>query len=520
MKRRRDRRLAQPLVGCALLIAAYVSVVAFEVTARRPALLDPDTAACKVWAEEIWRFGRAYYSVDPAAAVDYRLVMPSVPKPAVIGVALMLRPMTASSSALRMLSVAAWGFTLWGFCALWKPRGFASALLLVLPAGLSALCIDWAASAQASTLYLAFAVGALVCFGRASEGLAPWSYAGGFLLLLAGLTRPGAWLFPVPVAIGLLKWGRLPKVHAVLGPCIGFLSPILWGAADYAFSGDPLWSAHTAGPWLPERPLAGLETLGLIGAVGLAVVRNYRQLASEVGYPLLAVALAGMVLLMLRSFGSRLLVALVGAELLVFTVIVATGVGLPATRYVAVFRLTVLLAAGGAASLCCAVVGKRNRVLGLILGGALAALVTLWFGGDARAALTDHKRFASRELEFSETADALSPRIREGDLVFVPLKFIPVLAERLQLYPMAAWFRDADLVLDVNATFRQVPSGWLVVSERRHPDLRDRIRLMGECRAAAPLVFCERLRGGIEIYQIRGRAVGAVTTREGPRAGT
>ncbi len=496
----------------------YVSVLGFVIVARPSVLLDPDTAACKVWAEEIWRFGRAYYSDETASAADYRLVMPSVPKPFVIGVTLMLRHATASPVALRLFSVAALGFSLWGLCAIWQPRSVAAGLLVVLPAALAPSCIDWAVSAQASTFYLALVVAALVCFDRASEGSPPWSYAGGVALMLAGLTRPGAWLFPVLAAIYLLRRGRLARTHALLGPCIGFLSPVLWGAVDYAFSGDALWSAHTAGPWLPERSLLSAESSNVAGRVGSALIDNYRQLSGEVGYVLLALALAGIVSLVLRSFGSRLLLGFAGAELLVFAVIVATGVGLPAARYIAVLRLTVLVAAGGATSLCCEVAGRKGKALGLVCAGALALLMFFLLGGSARGAIAEYDRLASREMEFTEAAAALSSRVREGDLLFLPLKFIPVVAEMLELYPMAVWFRDADLVFDPDATFAQVASGWLVVSAKRHPNLQDRIRSMVKRPGSAPVVFRQRLRAGLEIYEIRGRRDGSVATGRPPAA--
>jgi hypothetical protein len=507
---RRAVRAFGTSIGCSLFIGACTSVLIYIVVAHGSVLLDPDTAACKVWAEEIWRFGRAFYAPEGDPGIDYPFVMPTVPKPLVIGLALLLRPITASTWALRVCSVAAWGFSLWGLCAIWKPRSGVSGVLLVLPVALTASFINWATSAQASTLYLALVVGALVCFDRSSEGSPLWSYGGGLLLMLAGLTRPGAWLFPLMTAICLLKRGRLAKVHAVLGPCIGFLAPILWAAADYAFSGDPLWSAQTADPWLPQRSFGALLQTGSVGRVMSAVWANCQQLAAEVGYVVLVLAIAGIVPLMRRSLGTRLLALFSGAELLVFTVIVASGVGLPATRYLAVLRLAVLLAAGGAVCLCYEIVESRARLAGFVVAAALAALIAWILGGSARAELAVDERTRRTELRFTETADALSRRIREDDLLFVPLKFIPAIAERLQLYPMAGWFRDADLLSDVNATLSGVRSGWLVVWQR-NSRLHGRIREVLRGSGTKPIELCQRLSVGVEIYRIGAEGGDPVT---------
>lgn len=128
--------------------------------------LQPDTAACRARAEEIWRLGRASYAFGQDEVAPQRYLTLSVPKPMIILVALATRLVTGAPWAMRVMSIGALATTMWVLAVGWREHSVFAALLFVLPAAVFREHLLWATISQASLFYLAVDVAAAYSFAR------------------------------------------------------------------------------------------------------------------------------------------------------------------------------------------------------------------------------------------------------------------------------------------------------------------------------------------------------------------
>jgi hypothetical protein len=140
------------------------------------------------------------------------------------------------------------------------------------------------------------------------------------LLLLAGLLRPEAW----PLAIGYAIWAlpAQPASRRWKTASLLVAAPLLWAATDVLVTGDPLFSLHgtqtlaeqlnrprgvsTALTTTPERLLQLVQgTAGRVALAGVAVGLLWRRQASALPFGLLAVGIAGYLVLGLAGLPLR-----------------------------------------------------------------------------------------------------------------------------------------------------------------------------------------------------------------------
>jgi hypothetical protein len=508
--------VTKPLAACALAVAVYATLL-FLFAAPREWGLQSDTAFCWGWGNEIRLFGRAYYAIDAQGGERPQPLTVSVPKPLVIAAALLVRIFTPSTLAFRALCVAAFAAMLLGACTIWKPTRLPCGVVLVVPAALCAPHVEWALSAQASILYAALVVAAAACFVRRSDHAARYAYAGGILLLLAGLARPAAWLFPIAVVPLLLMRGDVPKRDAVLAPCLGFAAPLIWAALDCAFSGDPGWSARVVRlSWGPS-----LTGLGPPGSVASCLASHGRWIRGAVGHPILVLAAIGALPLILRGSATRLLLLLAAIEFGALFAGAAADVAGFAPRFVPLVLLVILLAAGSVPALVCEAIGRKRAWAGWVAAIAFCAAIVWLMGNGVRRGRGAARLLSGRAGPLVDAAKSLSAQLTAEDLLVIPTRYIPEVAAELDLYPMSRRFRGIGGTGrdDFRSILVEGRPGWVLYAKNTIPASSARPLLLAARPSVGRAVRIRSARGGIDIYRLLGpgRSSRTATTPPGQR---
>jgi hypothetical protein len=371
-----------------------------------------------------------------------------------------------SLAALVLLAAAGWRIsTVLGFAQ--PAPALAAALLLLTP-----LEPVLALSAYNNLPFATLVLWALAC-ELERRSAATWA-----LLVLAGLTRPEAWLF-------LLAYGALcawrardrPSAPRLLAIAALALAPIaIWGALEWGLFGDPLYSLHnTTGPavasthtnspselWFTLRanlPPAALIASAL-GALALAALVARRTAAA----PAAAVTLAATVLAGIS------IVILAGSN---FNV-----PGRDFSLLVALLCVLAALGAGAPARLLASRTGHASMVA-LALGVACAALLV---GFSARR-IVDPLRSNLRNISVShDTGSTLSAAVSRS------LPLLHVHAATRHSVAMLGAVENSQLAWLLGVPFNAVtdhvePQTRLIVqpshavwAKLRHRDLTDRTR--------------------------------------------
>jgi hypothetical protein len=218
-----------PWRGVALIALAAVCGVIFYVL--RPGAVTDDTYAFLDWGRDL------RHGVMPL--LEHRTFQPL---PIITGSVLSLFGSAAPTltimvclAALVLLAAAAWRIlALHGFG---QPAPAAAALLVLITPVLPVLALVGYNNLPFATL----AMWGLV-FELEERPAGAWT-----MLILAGLTRPEAWLFLL--AYGALSWWRaghpysprrwLPFAALAAGPIV------VWAALEWGLFGDPLYSLHS-----------------------------------------------------------------------------------------------------------------------------------------------------------------------------------------------------------------------------------------------------------------------------------
>lgn len=388
--RRSRRRPPAPLLS-RLGLLALASVGAVVIYLLRPGAVTDDTYAFLDWGRDL-RHGflpllerRTFQPLPIGAGAVLSLFGAAAPT---ITILLCL-------VALVLLAAAAWRVVLaldYG----WPAAALAAVLALVTPL-LPVLALVGYNNLPFATLML----WALV-FDLEERPTGAWA-----MLILAGLTRPEAWLFLL--AYGALCWWRAGRPLAPrrwLGIAALALGPMIaWAVLEWGLFGDPLYSLrNTTAPVVvsthSNSPRALWGTLRVnvptavliasaIGAIGLPFTAPRRRAATTLGATALAVA--SIVILASSNFNLpgrdySLLVALV-------CTLAAVGTALPA-------RLLVLRGGSPTAAAALVLAGAA-----LVLGLSASRDIQ-WFRGNFRSLAVTHDtgRTFTRQVTLARAA--------------------------------------------------------------------------------------------------------------------
>ncbi len=285
-----------------LLAGAVVALVAVLAWALAPSYPSYDSQWALVWGREL------VHGVLPS----YEVYAAPTPHPLwtlVAGACALLGG--GGDRALVLVAVGSLVALAWGVARLgagvWDaPRGLLAAVLV----GTSTSLGLYAAKAFVDVPFAALVAWAGALEVERARAGRPAGLGPPALLAVAGLLRPEGWL----LALALWAWRRGWRSASLTG--LAFLAPLLWGLADLAVTGDPLFSLHRTSlvvESIGEQVSAGevpralvsflaavlrppVLVLGVLG-VGLALWRGRARPPRALGVPLalLAVGIAAFV---------------------------------------------------------------------------------------------------------------------------------------------------------------------------------------------------------------------------------
>lgn len=459
--------------------------------------IQPDTGFSKVWSEEIRQFGRAFYTIDETSSGRYRLLTVSVPKPLVIAISLVCSLFSSSTLLLRLLSIMVWCLSLWGLCVLANPKGLVSTIILVIPFGLSGCFIQWSLIAQASIFCVATVIGALICFSKSQEGPLRFSYLCGILLMLGGLARPAVWAFTIIAVSWTLLKSRFKAVHHASGLAIGLSAPVIWILTDLLFSGDPGWSSFSARVHWGKA----LSTFNRWEIMSHVLVRYWMWLTDNLGILLVVMAAGGLIVLLLRRSITSILMILSVAEISVFLFSAAKGIAGFAPRFLPITTLTLLFSAGKILSMFYEIMENWEPKVFRLLSILSVIIVVFSMSSWTISGLRVSKEFEIREFPWRKVGDIIEDSIMENDLIVMPGRFIPLMADRLKLYPMVKWFRAAEYESNLQyfKTYHSADNIWLLIPESTAENSKDK-GVIKNLLAFSKLTRYQKSPQDIEIY--------------------
>jgi hypothetical protein len=281
----RPRPLVVPAVAAALVAA--VVWLAFAPTH----FLNYDTEYALLWGNDLLHGRTPDYGV-PFAPTPHPLAT-------LVGAVASLGGTGFAATLLEVLAFAALGVLGWLVFALGRAWfGAAAGVVAALIVLTREPVLSYGVRAYVDIPYICLLLGALLVETRRARAGTPVL----FLIALAGLLRPEAWLFGGLYAWWLYRGGALRPAHVALVAA----APVLWAVSDLAITGNPLHSLtgtrDTAAQLgrvtglqhvpsaLPRRLGEILREPGLVGAAGGGVLALWRLRPR----PLLA-AVAGVV---------------------------------------------------------------------------------------------------------------------------------------------------------------------------------------------------------------------------------